>query len=105
MRPQHTNPEEAVRIHGDVRAMRSVACHLATFRSAAACRLLLPPAAASCGVAFLLFIWPVDTHLSCCSICCNISAVPCFNQAPCASLHYPVYCLLVRARAPAVPAA
>ena len=41
MRPQHTNPEEAVRIHGDVRAMRSVACHLATFRSAAArCRVM-----------------------------------------------------------------
>jgi hypothetical protein len=57
MRPQHTNPEEAVRIHGDVRAMRSVACHLATFRSAAApCPLLpaasaLPPATASCSVA------------------------------------------------------
>jgi hypothetical protein len=43
MRPQHTNPEEAVRIHGDVRALRSVACHLATFRlaAAAACCLLL----------------------------------------------------------------
>ena len=31
MTPQHINPEEAVRIHSDVRSMRSVACHLATF--------------------------------------------------------------------------
>ncbi|KDD74009.1 beta-lactamase [Helicosporidium sp. ATCC 50920] len=31
MRPQHVDPEEAVQIHRDVRSMRSMAVHLATF--------------------------------------------------------------------------
>lgn len=31
MRAQHIDPTEAVRIHRDVRSMRSVAVHLATF--------------------------------------------------------------------------
>ena len=31
MKPQHTDPGEAVAIHQEVRSMRSVACHLATF--------------------------------------------------------------------------
>ncbi len=31
MKPQHINPAEAVQIHQDVKAQRSVACHLATF--------------------------------------------------------------------------
>lgn len=35
MKPQHINPAEAVQIHREVRSMRSVACHLATFWCAA----------------------------------------------------------------------
>jgi N-acyl-phosphatidylethanolamine-hydrolysing phospholipase D len=31
MKPQHIDPAEAVQIHRDVRSMRSVACHHATF--------------------------------------------------------------------------
>jgi N-acyl-phosphatidylethanolamine-hydrolysing phospholipase D len=31
MKPMHVNPEEAVRIHLDVRAKRSIACHWGTF--------------------------------------------------------------------------
>lgn len=31
MKPQHTDPAEAVQIHREVRAQRSVACHHATF--------------------------------------------------------------------------
>lgn len=35
MKPQHINVEEAVQVHRDVRSMRSVACHHATFRCGA----------------------------------------------------------------------
>jgi hypothetical protein len=44
MKPQHIDPAEAVQIHRDVRSMRSVACHHATFWCGAAQRAAEPGA-------------------------------------------------------------
>lgn len=46
MKPQHIDPAEAVQVHRDVKAQRSVACHLATFWCG--CGGAAPPRRRSC---------------------------------------------------------